>query len=64
MDYELIIYNRWGESIFHTNDPDEGWNGEFQFEPVPMGGYAYKVFFRNAATGKKETKVGMLMLVR
>lgn len=63
-DYELIIYNRWGESIFHTNDPDKGWNGEFQFEPVQMGGYAYKIFFRNAATNNKESRAGMLVLVR
>lgn len=25
--YELSIYNRWGELVFQTNDPDEAWNG-------------------------------------
>ena len=25
--YEFIIFNRWGEEVFHTTDPDEGWNG-------------------------------------
>jgi gliding motility-associated-like protein len=63
-DYELIIYNRWGESIFHTNDPDQGWDGNYDYEPAPMGGYAYKIIFRKAATGVKESRSGMLILVR
>ena len=26
-DYELKIYNRWGQPIFISNDPSIGWNG-------------------------------------
>ena len=25
--YELMIFNRWGEEVFKTNDPDTGWDG-------------------------------------
>ena len=25
---QLVIYNRWGEEVFSTNDPDIRWNGE------------------------------------
>ena len=31
IEYELLIYNRWGELIFKTKDLDEGWDG-----PPPM----------------------------
>lgn len=27
-DYFLIIYNRWGQEMFETNDISEGWNGK------------------------------------
>lgn len=28
--YELMIFNRWGEMVFHSTDPMEAWNGSFQ----------------------------------
>lgn len=28
IDYHLEIFNRWGESVFESFDPDEKWNGE------------------------------------
>ena len=28
--YELMIFNRWGEVVFHSTDPMEAWNGSFQ----------------------------------
>jgi gliding motility-associated-like protein len=38
----LQIYNRWGQKVFESNNPnDYGWNGEFNNKPCPMGVYAY-----------------------
>lgn len=39
--YRLVIYNRWGEMIFETNRPREGWNGLIKGKMAPTGGYAY-----------------------
>lgn len=28
--FNMNIWNRWGQNIFETNDPNQGWNGLFQ----------------------------------
>lgn len=43
-DFEMKIYNRWGNIIFQTNDPEEGWNGKQRNgEPVTTGAYMYYI---------------------
>ena len=38
-NFRLAIWNRWGELIFETRDPDEGWNGRYhnQGKDLPDG---------------------------
>ncbi len=46
-DYHFIIFNRWGQIIFDTQDPNAGWDGTFDSNDVPMGVYTYMLEFRN-----------------
>ena len=46
--YEFSIFNRWGELIFRTNDPNQSWdgrylNGEYY---VPDGAYYFDVQYK------------------
>lgn len=41
--FTLEIYNRWGELIFTTNDPEKCWDGKQKGEPVNTGVYVYKL---------------------
>lgn len=63
--YELIIYNRWGQEIFKTNDVSEGWRGQKNGsqELVQVGVYVYKVNFQSAS-GEVFSKTGHVNLIR
>lgn len=41
--YEFRVFNRWGQMIFSTNKPTEGWDGTFMNRECPIGLYIYEV---------------------
>lgn len=42
IEYELLIYNRWGELIYQTEDISEGWDGTVKGEPAKPDVYVWK----------------------
>ena len=64
-EYTMEIWNRWGEKIFETNDPLEGWNGQYNNtgQALPQGVYIYFVQY-SGPRGEVETKKGQVTLVR
>lgn len=50
--YELIIYNRWGQEIWSSTDPEQPWFGVVDGNYVPQGVYAYYCTALNGA-GKR-----------
>ncbi len=67
-EYYLIIYNRWGQKLFETSDPEEGWNGTYKGEHVPAGSYIWMSTFKSFESGAKESieviKRGTVTLVK
>ena len=60
---KFIIWNRWGQKVFETNDKNIGWDGKFHGTLQPMDVYAYTLdaeFF----DGKKVTRKGDITLIR
>lgn len=41
--FRLLIFDRWGEKLFETNDPFDGWNGTFKGKLLNPGVYVYYV---------------------
>lgn len=41
VSFEMIVYNRWGQEMYHTTDPSEGWDGTYGGSVVPTGAYYY-----------------------
>lgn len=63
--YYFVIFNRGGQKVFETNNPDEGWDGVDKFAggPAPQGTYVYVIQYRNK-TGKLVDKTGAVTLLR
>ncbi|NVO03607.1 MAG: CotH kinase family protein [Bacteroidetes bacterium] len=61
--FELVIYNRWGQEIFKTNDQTIGWDGTYKGEKLQSGVYAYKVSLTDYK-GIVTLKTGNITLMR
>jgi len=60
---QFIIWNRWGQRVFETNDVNIGWDGKFKGVVQPMDVYAYTLSVE-FSDGKKATKKGDITLIR
>jgi len=63
VNYSLEIFNRWGEMIFKTNDPYEGWDGVTNGRSAPEGVYVYRLKAMSP-TGSDIERVGSVTLIR
>lgn len=41
--YHFMIYNRWGNLVFESNDAEKGWDGTYKGEPVIDDVYNYRL---------------------
>ncbi len=70
--FEMWVYNRWGEEVFHTEDVDTGWAGQADDEVVDPtawyyaldGVYAYRVVLYSESTNEKREIKGFINLTR
>ncbi len=64
-NYEFMIFTRNGEIIFHTTNPDEGWDGSFKGAPVPEGVYLWRIKYARIGTPDEMlSKMGTVTLIR
>ncbi|SKD05847.1 gliding motility-associated C-terminal domain-containing protein [Chitinophaga ginsengisegetis] len=62
-DYTLSIYNRWGERIFYTTDPQVGWNGRVNGTLADIATYVWIVDYKEVITRFAVHKTGTITLV-
>jgi len=43
LQYDFRIYNRWGQRIFETHDINQGWDGTYRGEKLPLDVYVYTI---------------------
>ena len=63
--YELMIFDRWGKMIFHTDDVNEAWDGTVKGARSPSNVFTYVIYYTcMSAPDHKERKVGSVTIVR
>lgn len=61
--FQLTIFNRWGETVFVSQHPKKGWDGTYNGQPVPDGIYTWQIEFQNTQ-GINEVHRGHVNLIR
>lgn len=63
VEFELLIFNRWGQLIYKSNDIEEGWDGRVNKRDAQIDVYVYKVLYKGIGTSV-ENKIGHISLLR
>ncbi len=61
-EYELTVFNRWGELVFQADTPEKTWNGIYRGALLPQGTYAYRAMVVDQA-GRKHSLDGTVLLI-
>jgi gliding motility-associated-like protein len=60
----IQIFNRWGQSVYRSEDLNQGWNGELAGQVQPEGIYVYTIQFSYTAHPETFTRKGIITLLR
>ncbi len=65
LEFEMLIFDRWGKQLFKTNDMNEGWNGKMNGNGELLQGdvYVYKITTKDILKNN-HSYVGNFTLVR
>lgn len=61
--YDFKIFDRWGKQLFASQDPVAGWDGIYNGEKLPLGGYIYQLKVVGS-NGQSYERQGVVTLVR
>jgi trimeric autotransporter adhesin len=62
--FSMSIYNRWGELIYESTDPDQGWDGTDHGRKVQGGIYVWDVQVKEKLSDKIHQYLGHVNLLR
>lgn len=67
-DYTLLIFNRWGETIFESHNSEIGWDGTYgnnsEIQMVQEGSYVWKIEFKTNQTDERKLVIGHVNIIR
>ena len=61
-NFEMWVFNRWGQELYYSTDINTGWNGMFKGQMSAIGVYAY--MFKFNCSDESFVEVGTFTLIR
>lgn len=62
--YQLKVFNRWGELLYSSNDPSSGWDGSFKNRREPADTYVWELSFHDDQVKTPHRQHGTVLLIR
>ena len=63
-DYSFQVYNRWGELLFSSTDPEIGWDGKIENKTVQQGIYIYQIRYTDYLRTKWYESSGEIYILK
>lgn len=63
-EFTMMIFNRWGEKLFESNDMEIGWDGTYQGDKVQNDVYTYLVIYKDITSPDTKYIKGVVAVVR
>lgn len=63
-DYKLVIFNRWGEKVFESNNATIGWDGTYGGKLCQYGTYVWEIELKTLMSDERKSFVGHVNLLR
>lgn len=61
-EYEMTIFDRWGNAVYKTSNPGKGWDGNVNNLKSQTGIYVYKILFKDLC-GDTDERLGHVCLL-
>ncbi|MBI1838483.1 MAG: choice-of-anchor L domain-containing protein [Flavobacteriia bacterium] len=63
-NFNMLIFNRWGEIIFESNDAKIGWDGTYGGKLVQEGVYTWKINFKLKTSDERKMITGHVNVLK
>jgi len=65
-NFQLLVFNRWGEIVWESLDADARWDGTYTANQYkcPDGIYTWKILYKQKDTDEKITRTGHVTIMR
>ncbi|KAB2859039.1 MAG: T9SS type B sorting domain-containing protein [Flavobacteriales bacterium] len=62
-EFEMMIFDRWGEKLFTSDDLDKGWDGSYNGNLAQTETYVWKIIYKDVLNNREEL-IGTVTLLR